>query len=53
MTNDVATGSSGVAAAKDEKSFKLKSGLAQMLKGGVIMDVTDAKQVVRRFHSIP
>ncbi|KAK6827365.1 pyridoxine biosynthesis protein [Apiospora arundinis] len=44
MTNDVATGSSGVAAAKDEKSFKLKSGLAQMLKGGVIMDVTDAKQ---------
>jgi pyridoxal 5'-phosphate synthase pdxS subunit len=25
-------------------TFQLKSGLAQMLKGGVIMDVTDAKQ---------
>ena len=25
-------------------SLRLKTGLAEMLKGGVIMDVTDAKQ---------
>lgn len=28
----------------NSESFKLKVGLAEMLKGGVIMDVTDAKQ---------
>lgn len=28
----------------DKATFTLKSGLAQMLKGGVIMDVTDAQQ---------
>jgi pyridoxal 5'-phosphate synthase pdxS subunit len=30
-------------------SFKVKAGLAQMLKGGVIMDVVNAEQVS---HSI-
>lgn len=29
---------------KDNDNFKLKSGLAQMLKGGVIMDVVNAQQ---------
>ncbi len=29
---------------KEKGTFKLKSGLAQMLKGGVIMDVVNAKQ---------
>ncbi|WYZ33812.1 hypothetical protein EsH8_I_000088 [Colletotrichum jinshuiense] len=45
MTNDVtnkANGANGDAAAKN--SFAVKAGLAQMLKGGVIMDVTDAAQ---------
>ncbi|KAF3024815.1 hypothetical protein G7054_g13022 [Neopestalotiopsis clavispora] len=48
MTNDitssaaaVASGSNGNGSAAD---FKVKAGLAQMLKGGVIMDVTDAAQ---------
>ncbi|KAI1252610.1 hypothetical protein MGN70_004813 [Eutypa lata] len=52
MTNDIGTGaSSGVApstsngsASKSSSSFTVKAGLAQMLKGGVIMDVTDAAQ---------
>src|ERR1700729_2693707 len=29
-----------------DESFRLKSGLAEMLKGGVIMDVTNAEQAV-------
>jgi pyridoxal 5'-phosphate synthase pdxS subunit len=29
---------------RDEATFRVKSGLAEMLKGGVIMDVTDAEQ---------
>jgi len=29
-----------------DEAFRLKSGLAEMLKGGVIMDVTNAKQAV-------
>ncbi|TGJ83627.1 hypothetical protein E0Z10_g5145 [Xylaria hypoxylon] len=52
MTNDSAsasgtTPSSSVAAATNngiKASFTVKAGLAQMLKGGVIMDVTDAAQ---------
>jgi len=31
---------------KEKATFKVKSGLAQMLKGGVIMDVVTAKQAV-------
>jgi pyridoxal 5'-phosphate synthase pdxS subunit len=41
MTND--TAQSGAAPA-DKTSFALKAGLAQMLKGGVIMDVTNPEQ---------
>jgi hypothetical protein len=29
---------------RDEATFRVKSGLAEMLKGGVIMDVVDAEQ---------
>ena len=29
---------------RDEATFRVKSGLAEMLKGGVIMDVTTAEQ---------
>src|SRR5438552_319499 len=29
---------------REEGTFRVKSGLAEMLKGGVIMDVTDADQ---------
>ncbi|KAK8081018.1 hypothetical protein PG997_008836 [Apiospora hydei] len=48
MTNNITTGSNGgVTSDRSGDSFKLKAGLAQMLKGGVIMDVTDAKQVAR------
>ncbi len=32
------------AANTDKASFAVKAGLAQMLKGGVIMDVTNAEQ---------
>ena len=31
---------------RDEATFRVKSGLAEMLKGGVIMDVVDAEQAV-------
>src|SRR6202051_2295742 len=31
---------------RDEATFAVKSGLAEMLKGGVIMDVVDAEQAV-------
>ena len=31
-------------ATSQSTSLRLKTGLAEMLKGGVIMDVTDAKQ---------
>lgn len=33
--------------------FTVKAGLAQMLKGGVIMDVVNAEQVSPVFASIP
>ena len=32
--------------AKQTGTFNVKSGLAEMLKGGVIMDVTTAEQAV-------
>ncbi|KAK6224193.1 Pyridoxal 5'-phosphate synthase subunit snz1 [Pestalotiopsis sp. IQ-011] len=51
MTNDitssaaaVASGSNGSNGGSSSNDFKVKSGLAQMLKGGVIMDVTNAEQ---------
>ena len=49
MTNDIANSSGSAAAAAangstSKSSFTVKAGLAQMLKGGVIMDVTDAAQ---------
>ncbi len=31
---------------REEATFRVKSGLAEMLKGGVIMDVTNAEQAV-------
>jgi pyridoxal 5'-phosphate synthase pdxS subunit len=31
---------------REEATFRVKSGLAEMLKGGVIMDVTDAEQAL-------
>src|SRR5918992_951255 len=33
-----------LAAMRDEATFRVKAGLAEMLKGGVIMDVIDAEQ---------
>lgn len=47
MTNDASQNGSGAApanGASNNTSFAVKAGLAQMLKGGVIMDVTDAAQ---------
>ncbi|KAI1134815.1 SOR/SNZ family-domain-containing protein [Hypoxylon sp. FL0543] len=45
MTNNDATGASAPTNGSSSKSnFIVKAGLAQMLKGGVIMDVTDAAQ---------
>ena len=37
-------GTNGTSAAPSQSSFAVKAGLAQMLKGGVIMDVVDAEQ---------
>jgi pyridoxal 5'-phosphate synthase pdxS subunit len=50
MVNDMsgANGSSSIAATNGSattSNFTVKAGLAQMLKGGVIMDVVDAEQV--------
>ncbi|GKT50471.1 pyridoxal phosphate homeostasis protein [Colletotrichum spaethianum] len=47
MTNNDATKTNGANGANGDaakNSFAVKAGLAQMLKGGVIMDVTDAAQ---------
>ena len=33
-----------IASVRDEATFRVKAGLAEMLKGGVIMDVVDAEQ---------
>jgi len=45
--NDNPTAGSGTATStqSDPTNFKIKAGLAQMLKGGVIMDVVNAEQV--------
>ena len=37
-------GTNGTSAAPSQSSFAVKAGLAQMLKGGVIMDVVNAEQ---------
>jgi pyridoxal 5'-phosphate synthase pdxS subunit len=37
--------SNGTNGASASNSFTVKAGLAQMLKGGVIMDVVNAEQV--------
>ncbi|KAF7539125.1 hypothetical protein G7Z17_g12486 [Cylindrodendrum hubeiense] len=46
MTNEVVVGSAPAATNGEapKASFTVKAGLAQMLKGGVIMDVTNAEQ---------
>ncbi|KAI6782832.1 Pyridoxine biosynthesis protein-like protein [Emericellopsis cladophorae] len=49
MTNDISVGASGAPTntttdAKPTSTFALKAGLAQMLKGGVIMDVINPEQ---------
>ncbi|KZL84317.1 pyridoxine biosynthesis protein [Colletotrichum incanum] len=44
MTNNDTTKTNGANGDAAKNSFAVKAGLAQMLKGGVIMDVTDAAQ---------
>ncbi|CCF45904.1 pyridoxine biosynthesis protein pyroA, partial [Colletotrichum higginsianum] len=44
MTNNDASKANGANGDAAKNSFAVKAGLAQMLKGGVIMDVTDAAQ---------
>ncbi|ETS73645.1 Pyridoxine biosynthesis protein pyroA [Pestalotiopsis fici W106-1] len=48
MTNDITSSAAAVASGSNGNAgptdFKVKAGLAQMLKGGVIMDVTNAEQ---------
>ncbi|KAI0837869.1 SOR/SNZ family-domain-containing protein [Hypoxylon sp. FL0890] len=44
MTNNDATSASAPTNGTSKSDFVVKAGLAQMLKGGVIMDVTDAAQ---------
>ena len=39
------TGTNGHATTSSSSDFVVKAGLAQMLKGGVIMDVVNAEQV--------
>lgn len=49
MTNDITTnghGSDG-GSPKSTPNFAVKTGLAKMLKGGVIMDVINAEQVLK------
>lgn len=41
----------GHSAQDGEDSFAIKAGLARMLKGGVIMDVVNAEQVLHLFPS--
>lgn len=52
MTNDVSTighGSDG-GSPKATPNFAVKTGLAKMLKGGVIMDVINAEQVSKPIY---
>ena len=44
-TNGVSNGTSHETNGSSAPSFTIKAGLAQMLKGGVIMDVINAEQV--------
>ncbi|KAI1611976.1 pyridoxine biosynthesis protein [Exophiala viscosa] len=44
MANTVPSSSSGDASSSSNPTFTVKAGLAQMLKGGVIMDVVNAEQ---------
>jgi len=44
MANTVPSSSSGGGSASSNPTFTVKAGLAQMLKGGVIMDVVNAEQ---------
>ena len=37
---------------KIESTFKIKKGLAEMLKGGVIMDVVNAEQAVMQKNQV-
>lgn len=49
MTNDVTTnghGPNGDSQNGSTTNFTVKTGLAKMLKGGVIMDVVNAEQVL-------
>ncbi len=49
MTNDPSTnghGPEGGESKNGSTNFTVKAGLAKMLKGGVIMDVVDADQVL-------
>ena len=41
----------GHSAQDGEDNFAIKAGLARMLKGGVIMDVVNAEQVLHPFPS--
>lgn len=49
MTNDVTTNGHGPDgdSQKGSTNFTVKTGLAKMLKGGVIMDVVNAEQVLK------
>lgn len=57
MTNDVSINGNGSAgdSQKGSTNFTVKTGLAKMLKGGVIMDVVNADQVLspsNRFNPV-
>jgi pyridoxal 5'-phosphate synthase pdxS subunit len=45
MASEQTNGSATNGASKGSTDFTVKAGLAQMLKGGVIMDVVNAEQV--------
>lgn len=49
MTNDVTTNGHGADGDGQKRStnFTVKTGLAKMFKGGVIMDVVNAEQVLK------
>ncbi len=49
MTNDASTNGHGPAGGESKNgstNFTVKAGLAKMMKGGVIMDVVNAEQVL-------
>jgi pyridoxal 5'-phosphate synthase pdxS subunit len=51
MATDLPTRTNGSASNGDNEAFVNKSGLARMLKGGVIMDVVNAEQVRKSTNS--